>query len=430
MSSPPHSLPPPVVHSDVKPTPTTPGKKRQKRKNDFNIGRVLGRGAFGEVLKVQDIETGKYYAMKVLSKSRIAREKKLSYVLLERDAMTTLKHPNIIRLYLTFQDPSNLYYVVELAENGDLQHVLNQYKSIDLPIAKQLLGQTLLALAHMHQHRIIHRDIKPENILLDHYNRVKITDFGTVKIYKENEPFYSQRGSFVGSPEYVSPETLNETTISAATDLWAFGCLIFQFITGYSPFHTGSNYDTFQKIESGNYVIPDYVPEDAKDIIQKLLKVKPEERLGYGDCDTNYQTIRSHPFFEGLNWDDLPLAALEGFRPYEPAVLAQQKEKENEIQKNVYTDDEIVIKEGNIIFENKQRTLLLIDPPKLIITNLDASEIKKKIPLEATTTIRTEGNQLIIVNGVTTTEYSITCDTDETELWYSVIKEAIESIKK
>lgn len=427
MSSPPASSPLPVEQSDVKRMSATPTKKRQKRRNDFNIGKAIGRGAFGEVLKVQDIETGKFYAMKVLSKAHISREKKISYVILERDVMTALNHPNIVHLYLTFQDPSNLYYVVELADNGDLQHVLNDYQTLDVPITKQLLGQTLLAIAHMHERRIIHRDIKPENILLDNYNRVKITDFGTAKMFKPGEPFNSPRGSFVGSPDYVSPETLNETPISAATDLWSFGCLVYQFLVGYAPFHSSSNYETFQKIESGKYSIPDFVPDDAKDLILHLLKLKPEERLGYGEFETGYQSIKNHPFFSGINWEELPLQKLTGFKSFEPA-LHHLKSTTEEVKKKIYSDSEIVIKEAMVVFENKQRMLLLLDPPKLLICNIDETEIKKNIPLASNTTISHDGNQLNIFNPRANVEYKITCDADDVELWHSAIQEAIDSI--
>lgn len=427
MTSPPTQLPSPIEQAEPKPVPSTPTRKRQKRKNDFNIGKVIGRGAFGEVLKVQDIETGKYYAMKVLSKSRISREKKINYVILERDAMNALNHPNIIRLYLTFQDNSNLYYVVELADNGDLQHVLNQYVSLDIPIAKQILGQILLALAHMHQCRIIHRDIKPENILLDRNNSVKITDFGTAKMYKRDEPFYSQHGSFVGSPDYVSPETLNETPISAATDLWSFGCLVYQFFTGYAPFHTSSNYETFQKIESGKYTISDFVPADAKDLITKLLKLNPEERIGYNDFDNGYETIKSHPFFSGINWEELPRMKLDGFRSFEPAVQAMKENQQKDSTKKLFSDSEIVIKEGMVVFESKQRMLVLLEPPKLLICNIDLTQIKKNIPLSNIASVSIQGNELVLVNGLTNAKYEITCDSDDIQLWLSAIKESISS---
>lgn len=287
--------------------------RRQKRRDDFNLGELLGHGAFGQVIKVTDKETGHEYAMKVLSKSHIVKEKKMNYVKVERDVMTKLRHPNIVRLCLTFQDPGNLYYVIEYAKNGDLQKVLDQKKTLSLECTKVLTGQVLLALAHIHQHHIIHRDIKPENILLDEKNRVKVTDFGTAKMFDKDAPFFVERGSFVGSADYVSPEVLNETPVGPASDMWSFGCLIYTLLVGNSPFHTDSMYETFQKIQNLQYSIPNTVPKDAKDLIQKLLVVDTKKRIGDGEYDSNYESIRNHPFYKGINWDTLPTQELPPF---------------------------------------------------------------------------------------------------------------------
>ncbi|KAH0787740.1 AGC family protein kinase [Histomonas meleagridis] len=280
--------------------------RRQKRRDDFNLCELIGHGAFGQVLRVTDKETGKNYAMKVLSKAHIVKEKKMNYVKVERDVMTKLRHPNIVRLCLTFQDPGNLYYVIEYAKNGDLQKVLNEKKTLSIENTKIIMGQVLLALAHMHQHRIIHRDMKPENILLDEHNRVKITDFGTAKMFAADVPFYVERGSFVGSGDYVSPETLNETPVGPSSDLWSYGCILYTLLVGQPPFHTDSMYETFQRIQNLQYEIPESVPNDAKDLIKKLLIIDPTKRIGHGEYESNYAPIREHPFFNGIEWESLP----------------------------------------------------------------------------------------------------------------------------
>lgn len=368
-------------------TQTQP-KPRQKRRDDFELGGVIGRGAFGHVLEVKDKETGKHYAMKILPKELIIREKKMNYVKVERDVMTKLKHFNITRLLLTFQDPNNLYYVIELGRHGDLQNQLNKLYTIDLPLAKILLGQLLLAIAHIHQHKILHRDLKPENILLDDHNRVKVTDFGTAKIYGENEPFHSERSSFVGSADYVSPEILNETEVGPSSDLWSYGCIIYTLLVGYPPYHTQSNYATFNKIQSNSYDLPDFLPDDAKDLIKQILVLEPEKRLGHNTYDSNYEPIRNHPFFSDIkNWNEIPRTQIGELRPYQPAVEYRDKELAKKSSDFSFLEqDEKVSYEVAATFINnegksKEVNLIMTDKPRIVILNNKKTKVKAEIPI-------------------------------------------------
>jgi 3-phosphoinositide dependent protein kinase-1 len=116
-----------------------------------------------------------------------------------------------------------------------------------------------------------------------------------------------RRQSFVGTAQYVSPEILRGNAPHFASDLWAFGCIIFQMLTGSPPFRDGSEYLIFKKILNRDYEFPDNFPnDDAKDLIEKLLKFNPQERLGANDLpELRYTTIRNHNFFKGINWDEV-----------------------------------------------------------------------------------------------------------------------------
>lgn len=409
----------------------TASKPRQKRRDDFELGKLLGEGAFGQVLEVVDKETKIHYAMKVLSKAHIIKEKKMQYVKVERDVMTKLHHFNVTRLLLTFQDPGNLYYVIEYAPNGDLQKVIDKIYTIDVPLVKITCGQILLGLAHIHQNRIIHRDLKPENILLDAQNRVKITDFGTSKIFGKDQPFQVERGSFVGSADYVSPETLLETPIGPSSDLWAFGCILYTLLVGQSPFHTESNYATFQKIQNLEYTFPDFVPEDAKDLISKILVLEPEKRLGNGEYDDNYKSIREHPFFSQIDWDTLPQHPIEEWRPFGPAVEAHKAEEATETYQSMVpellTIGEQAVFEGFIIkkrkLSSKRRLLVLTNKPRLFYVDMTKKEIKGDIPL-------TSNTKVVILKGkkweIDTPDrrYDLTCENKSPEEW----KQSIEGV--
>lgn len=405
-----------------------PTKPRQKRMVDFetNLGR-LGSGAFGQVNLVRDKETGKLMAMKVLSKTHIVREKKLNYVKVERDAMSKLNHPNIVRLALTFQDPQNLYYVVEYAAHGDLQTVLNDKIAIDLEQSKITLGQILLAIAHMHQKRILHRDLKPGNILLDAENRVKITDFGTAKIFGEDTEFRCDRGSFVGSADYVSPEVLKETEIGPASDLWSFGCIIYAMLVGHPPFHAESDYAIFQKIEKHEYTIPDFVPEDAKDLITRILQLEPKDRFGNGTHDSGYEPIRNHPFFSGIDWATLPKQGIPEFHSYPPAVEARKKEMENE-KEEITADGEAVVREGIVCMKDEngeaaQMTMLLTDRSRLLLTDLAKGKVKGEVNITPEVQItKLEPTVIKIVDGGET--YEVVVEEAEVDSWIEAIKAA------
>ncbi len=209
-------------------------------------------------------------------------------------------------------------------------------KGIDCNCIQFYAGELVLAVEYLHSQGIIHRDLKPENILLNERMHVLITDFGSAKIVKRRkrrrtgdnreEPLESgedyfttssededmegasppkpKRRSFVGTPEYVSPEIFTSRGSSRASDLWAIGCILYQMITGIPPFQSQSEYIIFKKIEKLEYSFHEGFDENAKDLIRKLLVIEPKERLGAREKHT-YASIRGHPFFKGLDFENL-----------------------------------------------------------------------------------------------------------------------------
>lgn len=293
---------------DGKPT----SKVVKKGVKDFTFGRTLGEGSYSTVMAASDRTNSKEYAIKILDKRHIIKEKKVKYVNIEKDTLNRLtEHPGIVRLYYTFQDERSLYFVLDLASGGELLGVLKKMTTFDEECSRFYAAQILDSIEYMHLRGVIHRDLKPENVLLDDQMHVKITDFGTAKILDlsgkaqfgkvsvSNDPLdgadTDRAVSFVGTAEYVSPELLTDKNACKASDLWAFGCIIYQLLAGRPPFKASNEYQTFQKIIGLDYSFPEGFPSVARDLVTRLLVLDPSRRMPIDE-------IKQHPFFTGVHW--------------------------------------------------------------------------------------------------------------------------------
>ena len=320
---------------------SNPNKKNSI--NDFDLLSNLGRGAYAKVVLARNKYNGKLYAIKIINKNFLEKLNKQYEVHIEKYTLTKLNHPNIVKLNKTFQDKRHLYFVLEFCQNKDLNSLMRLIGTLDYKLAKYYSAEILSALTYMHKNGIFDRDVKAENIGITDSMHLKFFDFGTayiigkyfdkkkmrfVEIDKEiiNEKFNENpeeeeieignyliqnlRSEFVGTAEYVSPEVLNHNynEIGPAVDLWAFGCIIYLLFEGKTPFKEKNENDIFNNIKNLNYSFDNNIPEDAKDLIKKLLVLNPKERIGYGDEKNNYKDIRNHPFFNDIDFDLLEVS--------------------------------------------------------------------------------------------------------------------------
>ncbi|KAG1463714.1 hypothetical protein G6F46_001470 [Rhizopus delemar] len=320
----------PVLSTNVD-DPSHPLHHQRRTVTDFEYGDILGEGSYSTVLVGKDKKSGKLYAIKRLDKAHIVKNNKVKYVMIERDALSKMNHPGIIKLHWTFKDDRSLYFVLDLAENGELYNYIKGLAPFDLKTAQFYAAEILLAIEHIHKQDVIHRDIKPENILLDENMHIKLIDFGSAKILSNQTEESNSAGSrsFVGTAEYVPPELLASEPVSKEADFWALGCIIYQMLSGTSPFKAPTDYLIFQKIKHLEYTIPNHFSPEAKDIIQKLLTLDPTKRLG----KEGTEAIKQHPFFDGLDWEHL----FECKAPSLKEALAE------EIKRNPLFDESIAV---------------------------------------------------------------------------------------
>jgi 3-phosphoinositide dependent protein kinase-1 len=275
---------------------------KRRTPDDFIFKKTLGEGSYSTVFLATEKKTNRDFAIKILEKNHIKKEKKTKYVMTEKEVFNALNHPFVVKLFYTFQDDDKLYFVISYCANGELTNRIKQLGSFDEECTRFYAAEVVSALEHMHSKGIIHRDLKPENILLDENMHVQITDFGTSKILSSEDDGCSNL--FVGMAQYVSPELLTEKHACKSSDLWALGCIIYQLLSGKVPFRGGNEYQTFKKISALDYTIPEGFPETGRDLVQKLLLLDPNARLG-SDQLGGYAALKAHPFFNGVDWDNL-----------------------------------------------------------------------------------------------------------------------------
>nr|XP_015209387.1 PREDICTED: ribosomal protein S6 kinase beta-2-like [Lepisosteus oculatus] len=179
------------------------------------------------------------------------------------------------------------------------------------------LGEITLALGHLHSHGIIYRDLKPENIMLNQHGHIKLTDFG---LCKESIHEGSVTHTFCGTIEYMAPEILMRSGHNRAVDWWSLGALMYDMLTGSPPFTAENRKKTIDKILKCKLSLPPYLTVDARELLKKLLKKSPVQRLGSSKADCG--DIQKHPFFRHINWDDLLNRKVEP--PYKPCLQSEE----------------------------------------------------------------------------------------------------------
>jgi len=254
-------------------------------------------------VKAKRKDSGEVYALKIMNKRHIIRENKVKWVKMERMILDQLDFPGVVKLHFTFQDVQSLYMGLECCSDGELFDQIRRKKRMSEEESRFYTAEIVDILEYIHAQGIIHRDLKPENLLLSADGHLKLCDFGSAKMVRPlPNGFFQTEGenssAFVGTAEYVSPEVLHGNSVNHAVDLWALGCTVYQMLEGRPPFKAATEYLIFQKVMARELSIPSHFSPEAKDLVERLLSLIPNERLGA----QGYDKLRNHPFFKGFDW--------------------------------------------------------------------------------------------------------------------------------
>ncbi|WWC71565.1 uncharacterized protein I206_105523 [Kwoniella pini CBS 10737] len=319
-------------------------KRRTKlRVEQFRIIAQVGQGGYGSVYLARKADTNEVCALKKMRKGTLAKMDEVKHVLVERDILTAVKTPWLVRLLYAFQDTEHVYLAMEYVPGGDFRTLLNNSGVLKEEHARFYAAEMFMGVNELHKLGYIHRDLKPENFLVDGTGHVKLTDFGLATgslnpakidqmkqkldqvkdeelvfrstlerrtIYRSirmAEPRYAD--SVVGSPDYMPPEVLRGKTYTYSADYWSLGCILFEFLCGFPPFSGSTPEETWANLKNWTRVLRRPVYDRPEDLIFNLTDIawdavtrliaNPKERI------TTLDEIQTLPFFSNLPFKNL-----------------------------------------------------------------------------------------------------------------------------
>ncbi|KAK7464355.1 hypothetical protein VKT23_006522 [Stygiomarasmius scandens] len=344
----------PGASSSTSTTPKEPKPKKSSRKvvvDDFEMLRVLGKGCAGKVLLVKEKRTGNLYAMKAITKRHVLAHQELQHTLTEQAVLRRMsaaengttdgvvKDPFVVKLWWSFHDKENLFLVMDFHPGGDLATQLARWGRLGRDRARFYAAEIVEGVEGLHTAGVIYRDLKPENILIGADGHIVLTDFGLSKEFPAKRagvngsllnssqgtapptpsgthgptefvsaPWSStntggpaqmidQTTTFCGTAEYLAPEVIQGLPYSYEVDWWSFGTMLFEMLTGITPFWANNHADMYMRVLQDELQFPDdrAIDQDTKSLLRGLLQRNPALRI----CEPR---IKRHPYFQMIDW--------------------------------------------------------------------------------------------------------------------------------
>ncbi|NWX93842.1 MAST3 kinase, partial [Nothoprocta pentlandii] len=296
--------------------PSAPAPRRKPCEGDFETIKLISNGAYGAVYLVRHRETRQRFALKKINKQNLILRNQIQQVFVERDILTFAENPFVVSMFCSFETKRHLCMVMEYVEGGDCATLLKNMGPLPVDMAKMYFAETVLALEYLHNYGIVHRDLKPDNLLITSMGHIKLTDFGLSKIglmnmttnlyeghiEKDTREFMDKQ--VCGTPEYIAPEVILIQGYGKPVDWWAMGIILYEFLVGCVPFFGDTPEELFGQVISDEIIWPEgdeALPADAQDLITRLLRQCPLERLGTGGA----HEVKHHSFFLHLDWNGL-----------------------------------------------------------------------------------------------------------------------------
>ncbi|PBC32591.1 Serine/threonine-protein kinase polo [Apis cerana cerana] len=289
-------------------------------------GRFFGKGGFAKCYEIRESKSHRVFAGKIVPKSQITKSNQREKMTQEISIHQTLNHKNIVGFYGFFDDPQNVYIILELCRKRSMMELHKRRKALTECETRYYMKQILDGVNYLHQNKIIHRDLKLGNLFLSDDLQVKIGDFGlATRLEHEGE----RKKTVCGTPNYIAPEILTKAGHSYEVDIWSIGCIMYTLLVGKPPFETSSLKETYARIKQVQYKIPTHINTIAMNMISNMLQGNPSKR-------PSITKLMKDPFFTcGFMPLSLPLSCLTMAPRLDMLEMHNQRKPLSEMNTNV-----------------------------------------------------------------------------------------------
>ncbi|XP_072307479.1 cAMP-dependent protein kinase catalytic subunit PRKX [Eucyclogobius newberryi] len=287
---------------------------------------TVGTGTFGRVFLVRDKHSRAFFALKQMKIPDVIRLKQETHVHNEKEVLSEVNHPFLIRLFWTHHDDRFLYMLLDYVPGGELFSYLRSRGRFSNSAGLFYTSEIVCAIEYLHSKDIVYRDLKPENILLDAEGHIRLTDFGFAKKLSD------RTWTLCGTPEYLAPEVIQSKGHGRAVDWWALGILVFEMLAGYPPFFDDNPFGIYQKILAGKLDFPRHLDFYVKDLIKKFLVIDRARRLG--NMKNGADDVKRHRWFKTVDWEAVPLRKLK------PPIIPKVSHDGDTSNFDIYPDDD------------------------------------------------------------------------------------------